>query len=108
MLADSCRINWSLPMPRTERVGGRSVLLVVLPISLSSVEGVVNVELAERSIELAALPPVSAGMPPVDGVGVSCLSRGLPNAMAREAPGGVKCWPACGCRKRNGCSAIPC
>ena len=93
MWADSCRINWSLPTPRTERVGGRSALLVVLPISLSSVGGVVTVALAERSVELAALPPVSAGMPPVDRVGVACLSRGLPDAVAREAPGGKKWWP---------------
>ena len=107
MLADSYRINWSLPMPRTERVGGRSVLLVVLPISLSSVGGVVTVALADRSVELAALPPVSAGISPVGRVGVACLSRGLPDAVAREAPGGKECWPACGCRKRNGYKAIP-
>ena len=98
MLAVSCRISWSLPMPRTERIGGRSALLVVLPINLFSVEGVETVGWVVLSIELAALPPVSAGISPVGRIGVSCLPRGLPDAVAWESPGGRSCWPACGCR----------
>ena len=98
MLAVSCRISWSLPSPRRERVGVRSALLGVLPFNPSSVASVEAVGWVLESIELAARPPVSAGISPVGRVRGTCLSRGLPDAVAWESPGDASCGPACGCR----------
>lgn len=98
MLAVACGNSWSLPSPRMERVGARSALLVVLLCDPSSVECVEVVDWVLMSIDLAALPPVSAGRSPVGRLRGACLPRGLPDAVAWESPGDACCWSACGYR----------
>ena len=98
MLAVACRMSWSWSSPRTERVGVRPVVLVVLPSNLSSWSGVEVVDWSKGSADLAALPPVSAGMSPVGRAWGACLSRGLPDAMAWESPVEGCCGPAWGRR----------
>jgi hypothetical protein len=98
MWAVTWGISWSLPWPRMERVGVRPALLVVLPFDPPWVSSVEAVGWVLESIELAALPPVSAGEFPVGRMRGAYLPRGLPDAVAWESPGDACCWSACGYR----------